>query len=329
MMSPRGSVFGSAPWLSAISNTYGFDISAIVVVDDDRPVAGIAFAELDDLLGRRVISMPFCDYLDPIIDVDGHWNALTAPLLERDLPLSLRVLHAEAPRRDRRFEQVGEMAWHETNLDRDEDALSGSLHPTARRNIRTARRKGVTVRFGSELDDVRIIHELHRKTRKRKYRILAQPLSFFENIRTQFAPSGGIEIGLAEYEGRPIAASLNLVWGNVWYYKFGASLAEYLNLRPNELLAWESMVRARQLGCSTYNWGVSDFDQPGLIEYKRKFASDERNVAVLRRCPAGHSNATAVEVVRVFGEMTSLLTRDDIPDAVTDRAGEILYRYFT
>jgi CelD/BcsL family acetyltransferase involved in cellulose biosynthesis len=154
-------------------------------------------------------------------------------------------------------------------------------------------------------------------------------LSFFENICARFAPLGGIEVGLAEYEGNVIAASLNLIWGDVWYYKFAASITEHLSLKPNEMLAWESMVRARQRGCTTYDWGVSDIDQPGLIEYKRKFASDERSVAVLCHSPAGHSNLGAAEAGRVLGEMTRLFTRDDMPDTVTQRAGEILYRFFT
>ena len=31
---PRGSVFGSPPWLAAISDTYGFEISANLTLDD-------------------------------------------------------------------------------------------------------------------------------------------------------------------------------------------------------------------------------------------------------------------------------------------------------
>ena len=100
-------------------------------------------------------------------------------------------------------------------------------------------------------------------------------------------------------------------------------------VRPNELLAWESMLLGKQRGCTTYNWGVSDLDQPGLVAYKRKFATEERRVSVLRHTPAGYSNRVAAEALPVLGELTKLLTRDDVPDDVTQRAGEILYRYFT
>src|SRR5262249_43887094 len=163
-------------------------------------------------------------------------------------------------------------------------------------------------------------HELHRRTRKRKHRLLAQPVSFFENIWKQFAPTETIVVGLAEYEGQTIAGSLNIVWGGVWYHKFSASNAEFLNLKPNEGLAWQCMNHARSLGLTSYDWGVSDLDQPGLIEYKRKYATDERTVTVLRHTPDGWSDPNAAEAGRVLGELTDVLTRDDVPDDATQRA---------
>ena len=39
-------------------------------------------------------------------------------------------------------------------------------------------------------------------------------------------------------------------------------------------------------------------------------------------------NPVAGEALPVLGELTKLLTRDDVPDDITQRAGEILYRYF-
>jgi CelD/BcsL family acetyltransferase involved in cellulose biosynthesis len=330
MTTPRGGLFGSPPWLTTISDTYGFEISAHVALDDTgRAKSGLAFAQIEDFLGARQLSVPFCDYIDPVVDSDGDWRELVDPVLDRNLPLQLRVLNAEPPRRDPRFAHADEMAWHYTTLERDEDALFGALHARARQNVRAARRHGVTVRFGSDLEDVRAFHDLHRRTRKHKYRLLAQPVSFFENIWKNFAADDSIAIGLAEHDGDVIAGALYLVWNDTWYYKFGASNFERSTVRPNELLGWESMLRANERGCATYDWGVSDLDQPGLVAYKRKFATDERRVSVLRHVPAGSSNRVAAEALPVFGELTKLLTREDVPDDVTQRAGEILYRYFT
>jgi hypothetical protein len=81
-------------------------------------------------------------------------------------------------------------------------------------------------------------------------------------------------------------------------------------------------------GCHTYDWGVSDLDQPGLVGYKRKFASEERRVTVLRHMPAGCVNPYDSDAGRLLGGLTTLLARDDVPDEVTQRAGELCYRYF-
>jgi hypothetical protein len=158
--------------------------------------------------------------------------------------------------------------------------------------------------------------------------MLAQPLAFFEAIWERFAPTGSVFVGLAEYDDAPVAGAMYVVWNGVFYYKFGASLATHLNVRPNEALALSSISHAAALGCSLYDWGLSDYDQPGLIGYKRKFATSEREITCLRWAPDPWCDPVADESRRVLNELTELLTGDGVPDGVTQRAGEILYRFF-
>ena len=94
------------------------------------PEPGSRSRRSDDFLGARQLSVPFCDYIDPIVDTDDDWHELVDPLLDRGLPLQLRVLDAEPPRRDPRFVLAEELAWHCTDprmrrgtaLRRDESA---------------------------------------------------------------------------------------------------------------------------------------------------------------------------------------------------------------
>ena len=156
MSDPRESVFGAPPWISAIVDTYGFDVKAAVLRDTaGRSCAGLACAEIHDFRGDRLVSLPFCDYLDPLLDGDDDWNELVAPLLARALPLQLRVLRSDAPLDDARFARTSELAWHGTDLARDEDEILASLRPGVRQHLRSAHRRGVSVRFGTEFEDVR------------------------------------------------------------------------------------------------------------------------------------------------------------------------------
>jgi CelD/BcsL family acetyltransferase involved in cellulose biosynthesis len=329
MESPRGSLFGAPPWIAAIADTYGFEIGADVLIDEDgKPTAGLAHAVLHDLRGARVVSLPFCDRLDPVVDTDDQWRRLVDAALVLRLPIELRVLDAHPPRDDPRFEAVNELAWHATSLDRPEPDMLEGLHQMARRNIRAAGRNGVCVRFGTALEDVHAFYELHRVTRRRKYNLLAQPVAFFERVWERFAPLGKIVVGLATHEDEVIAGNLCLIWNDVVYYKFGASIPERLDLRPNDLLAWESLRLGRDRGCRWFDWGVSDLDQPGLVFFKQKYATDERRVVVLRHTPDAFDDTIRSDASRVLNELTQLLTRDDVPDEVAQRAGELLYRYF-
>jgi hypothetical protein len=329
MESPRGSLFGAPPWIAAIVDTYGFEVTAdVLVTERGRPIAGFARTRLDDLRGARIVGVPFCDRLDPVVDSDDQWKRLVDATLALDLPIELRVLDAHPPQHDQRFATVNELAWHATDLDRPEPEILESLHHMARRNIPAADRKGVRVRFGTDLADVQAFYELHRVTRKRKYRLLPQPMAFFEMIWKRFAPLGKIVVGLACHEGEVIAGNVCLIWNDVMYYKFAASDPDHLALRPNDLLAWESLRVGRERGCRRFDWGVSDLDQPGLVFYKQKFATEEQRVFVLRYTPDGSENPIESDTGGVLNELTELLTRDDVPDEVTQRAGEILYRYF-
>jgi hypothetical protein len=290
-------------------------------------VAGLARARLDDLRGRRINCSPFGDRVDPVAD-GGQWPRLAEPLLAARVPVELRVLHAEAPLEDDRFHQVNELAWHGTALDRTEEELLAGLQPVVRRNLRASQRNGVTVSLGDGLADVRAFHELHRLIRKRKYHLLAQPLAFFERVQERFAPSGRLFVALAHHDGDVIGGVLCIRWNDVLYYKFAASVPERLQVRPNEALAWACMRAGQEWGCRLFDWGVSDLDQPGLVAYKQKYATEERRVRVLRHVPDGHDGSKAAQAGAVLGQLTALLTREDVPDDVTQRAGELLYGNF-
>jgi CelD/BcsL family acetyltransferase involved in cellulose biosynthesis len=328
MAGPGGSLFSAPPWLSAIVDAYGIDLTADVLLDaEGTAVAGLVRARLDDVRGVRINCSPFADRVDPVVD-GATWPRLVEPVLAAGVPVELRVLHAEAPLEDERFRQVNELAWHGTALDRPEDDVLAGLQPVVRRNLRASERSGVTVSLGDGLDDVRVFHELHRLTRKRKYRLLAQPVAFFERLQERFAPTGQLLVALAHHEGDVIGGVLCIRWNDVLYYKFAASRPERLQVRPNEALAWACMRAGQEWGCRMFDWGVSDLDQPGLVAYKSKYATEERRVRVLRHVPAGHDGSRAAEVGAVLGQLTDLLTREDVPDDVTRRAGELLYGYF-
>ena len=322
-------LFISPNWIAATCDTYGFRPEArIALGPDGEPLAGLAWVHLRDMRGERCISLPFCDRADPVGSDPQTWRSMTDDVIADvpAVPFSIRALEGSVIESDDRFVPVGEAAWHGTVLGDSVEALHSRLSSMARRNIVTAERNGLRIEVRADVEAVRTFHRLHLQLRKHKYQLLAQPIELFDRIWAGFAPTDAIRTVLAYHDDRPIAGAVYIVWNDVLYYKFGASLREHLSLRPNELLMWHAMQFGIERKLRMLDWGLSDLDQPGLVAYKRKWASTERRITSFRTAggPAEHE----VDAGRVLGRLTELLTDERVPDDISQRAGEILYRYF-
>lgn len=324
---PDGHLFISPNWIAATCDTYGFRPEARVALGPDgTPIAGVAWVHVRDMRGERCISLPFCDRADPVGADPQVWRSLLDGVLVDGVPFALRALEGSVIDADDRFSPVGAAAWHGTVLGDSDDALRRRLSSTVRANIAAARRNEVRVEVRADVEAMRTFHRLHLRLRKDKYRLLAQPIELFDRIWAAFAPTDAIRTVLAFRGDEPVAGAVYIVWNDVLYYKFGASLREHLALRPNELVMWNAMLFGIDRGLRLLDWGLSDLDQPGLVAYKRKWASTERRITY-HRTPGGAA-AHEIEAGRVLGQLTSLLTDERVPDDISRRAGEILYRYF-
>ncbi|MGH3718873.1 MAG: GNAT family N-acetyltransferase [Pseudonocardiaceae bacterium] len=326
-LGPSGSVFTSPPWINAVCATYGFIPAGAIRLDEDgHPRAGLAWVPISDMRGDRVSSLPFSDRAEPLTDNQVDWKALVDGVITAAAPLTLRCFADAVPVGDPRFEQIAEAAWHGTPLNGGVEGVRQRLSQHARRNIAISERDGVRVEAHTGRDAVHRFHGLHVALRKRKYRLLAQPVELFDHIWDAFTRDDAIVTMLAHVGDELIAGAIFLTWGDTLYYKFGASLHDHLALRPNDAIFWAGIRWGVQRGARVVDWGLSDLDQPGLIAYKRKWATDQRRIVTLR---AGGEHARGdSQAGAMLGELTRLLTDDSVPDEVTRQAGTLLYRYF-
>jgi CelD/BcsL family acetyltransferase involved in cellulose biosynthesis len=324
----RSGLFHSPLWLGAVQDAYEFRLRASVITDGTGDVtAGIAFSCLDAPPGPRLVAAPFCDACDPLLVHVEAWTELLASLKAHEQPIMLRCLDVRPPDHHG-FAVVKRARWHAVLLESTEDGRWRALDSSTRRAIRKARREGVVIRPLSLGPDLTDFHRLHVALRKAKYRLLAQPLTFFEAIARRFQIADNWHALGAWLGDRLIAGTMYLRWGDTLYYKFNASSLDALDVRPNSLLTWEGIELASTLGCRVLDLGPSDDDQPGLMRFKRQFGAEERELQFLRRDPPGWDDAPAQVQQRILGQITMRLTQPDVPDDLTARAGALLYRYF-
>ncbi|HKV64643.1 MAG TPA: GNAT family N-acetyltransferase [Candidatus Acidoferrum sp.] len=323
-------VFHSPDWIQVLTDTYGWEAHAYVILDDrGEPCAGIPFCRITDMLGERIVALPFSDYCDPIVNDANAWRNLVDQLLPEHLPITVRCLHNDLPLADERFALFKQAKWHGLDLQGESDVIWKGMHDSTQRAIRKSQREGLVVRPAQSEEELRVFFEMHLKVRKYKYGLLAQPYSFFQNIWRHFVEMQHGFILLALSEGKIVAGDFFLIYKDTLYYKFNASLPGDLSHRPNDLLIWEGIRVGKNRGLKLLDFGLSDIDQEGLVRYKRKFGTQEKTISFLRYEPNGGPTLAEKEMRILLGKLTNRFTDRLVPDHVTERAGEDLYRLFT
>ena len=326
----ESSVFHSPSWIKVLTDTYGWEASAYVIVDEaGEPCAGIPLCRIADMFGERIVALPFSDYCDPLIRDAESWRVLIEKLLPEQVPITLRCLHNDVPLSDKRFSLVKQAMWHRLDLRPDLEVLWKTMHDSTHRAIRKSEREGLTVRMAESEPELRVFFEMHLKIRKYKYGLLAQPYSFLQNIWRHFVePQHGF-LMLAIHEDKIVAGDFFLEWKDTLYYKFNASLHDDLSHRPNDLLIWHGIQEGKKRGLTYLDFGLSDIDQEGLIRYKRKFGAEEKTISFLNHSPNGGPTRAQKEMKELLGKLTARFTDHMVPDQITEKAGEDLYRLFS
>jgi CelD/BcsL family acetyltransferase involved in cellulose biosynthesis len=308
-----------------IAECYGFSSFGFALQNDAGDlVAGVPVVEARGVVrGRRWISLPYTDYCprlgpaDPEVQIRFETELDAARRQAGVRSVELRA----APAGSRTLAVPGGFR-HTLQLDPDVKATFGSLKPSVRNKVRSAERSGVTVTRGDHEDDLtRTFYALHTATRRR-LGVPVQPRRYFSLLWHRLLER---ELGfllIARWEGRPVAAAVFLAWNDTVVYKYSASDASALSLRPNNALLWEAISWACDNGYSTFDFGRTEPANPGLREFKRGWGTDEAPLAYAVIGPDRVSASRSERASRFFGPFIRRT-----PPFVCRGIGRALYRY--
>lgn len=174
------------------------------------------------------------------------------------------------------------------DLARSEQDILAAMKPKWRYNIRLAEKKGVQVQVGNaETGAWRLFYEMYAETSARDG-FLIRPFEYYRNVWETMTQAGQARLFLArvrDSSGGPsqgdVIAGILLFWfgKRAWYF-YGASRNTHRELMPNHLLQWEAMRRAKQQGCTEYDfWGAPDvLDESapmyGVYKFKMGFGGE-------------------------------------------------------
>ena len=325
---PRASVFHTAGWLDALKRTYGYEPIVLTTTVQGALENGLVLCRVSTWASRRLVSLPFSDHCDPLVDRPADLSSLIGHLVDelekrRWRSLELRPRPGAWPSSGERPFGVGAGATyclHTLDLTRPSEQLFGGLHASStQRAIRRAEREGLSYEAGTSERLLSSFYSLLRLTRRR-HGLPPQPLAWFRNL----VACGGerVTIHLACKDGLPVASILTLTFKKTMVYKYGGSDSRHHALGGMPFLFWRAIQGAQAQGLDELDLGRSDLDQPGLIAFKDHLGATPSALTYYRRperpARAAHGGALARAARRVVAHL---------PDAALDFTGRVLYRH--
>jgi len=276
---PDATVFHHPRWISTLQETYGFLHRSVGAVRDGSVCGIFPLLEIRSrLTGRRAVCLPFSDLCAPLADDSEAAVAILDRVrsLSREHAWKFVEIRGAVAATDARA-SAGYKA-HTLVLNRDIDKLFQSFKKSrVQQSVQKAKRDGVVADLRTDISALKEFVRLNALTR-RKHGLPPQPDQFFNNIYANLISSKMGFISTAVYDGRIIAASLYLQFKGTVCYKYSASDIRYLEHCPNHLAMWEAIRHTAEEGFQRMDFGRSDPDNQGLLDYKRGWGTEETDL---------------------------------------------------
>ncbi|HEY5601319.1 MAG TPA: peptidoglycan bridge formation glycyltransferase FemA/FemB family protein [Patescibacteria group bacterium] len=137
----------------------------------------------------------------------------------------------------------------------DQDLLS-NMHQKTRYNINLAARKGIVVEEKNDLKSFETFLKLQRETANRQG-FYIHPDSYYKLLWRILKPKGMVHLLVARYKKTPLVTWILFRFKDMIYYPYGGSSLEYKNLMAPNLIAWESILFGKKIGCKMFDfWGA-------------------------------------------------------------------------
>ncbi|HYR88204.1 MAG TPA: GNAT family N-acetyltransferase [Terriglobia bacterium] len=326
---PAASIFHTPGWLEALRRTYGYEpVAYAMSAPGGKLISGIPFARINSFLtGRRLVSLPFSDHCQPLVDgaeeLQGLLSAAKDDARQRGCKyLEIRPLVSEessisAATHLARSRSITD---HRLDLTRSEaEILQGFHKDCIRRKIARADREKLQYEEGRSEELLAKFCRLNLLTRRR-HQVPPQPLAWFRNLMDCLGDR--LSIRVASKDDTPIASIITLSFKNVLIDKYNSSDPAFNTLGGTVLLIWRSIQDALSRGMSEFDMGRTDLDNPSLITFKDHWGARRSNVNYYRYPKPETRMSTDSAVVAAAKRL--LVT---VPDSMFSAVGGLFYRH--
>jgi CelD/BcsL family acetyltransferase involved in cellulose biosynthesis len=321
---PQASAFHQIGWLKALNVCYRYKPVALTFAAPGSPLeSALVFCEVKSALtGNRLVSLPFSDHCEPLInhpdEIDLFVRTLTKKVRE-DSWKYLEIRPIDHPPSGRDLTVCHSYCFHVLGLQDSEEVIFRRLHKdSVQRKIRRAKREQLCYQEGTSEILLDHFYKLMIRTRRQKG-LPPQPLKWFRALLT--CMQGNAKIRVAYKDQTPVASILTISAGKRVVYKYGCSDSRFSNLGGTAMLFWRTIQEAKANGQKEFDMGRSNFDNPGLIIFKDRWGAQRRTLNYWHY-PAGSASSRPESLIKHAKRMISIM-----PERPLVMIGNLLYRH--
>ncbi len=264
------------------------------------------------LTGRRLVSLPFSDHCELLVDTQEDLDAVLSHLLQtRDVysgalsgasnssqknasaseprPLGFRPFSTTSrsdgknryvelrpidakPGTSTGFATTDTYFLHIVDLSPGPEALFRTFHKDSVQR-KIRRAERETLAYESG-NSQDLLEKFYRLLlmTRRRQHNPPQPISWFQNLSRTFGNALQVRVASSR-EGQPLASILTLKHRSTITYKYGCSDPRFSNLGGTALLFWRTIQEATHEGFAELDLGRSTVDNQGLIAFKEHWGA--------------------------------------------------------
>lgn len=265
-------------WLQFIAETQGGEI-VITHIQDEGKTVGYFTGILFKKFGFKIMGSPFPGWTTPYLGFNLLPNVSRKKAVAALIPFifkELGCIHLELANPYLCLEDVQEFEFkshikytYVSDLSLTEDALFAQMQSACRRCIRKAEKNGIHI---EEASPIGFAEEYFRHLTDVFAKQNLKPTYGQERIEQlvkHLHPTGDLLLLRAwDAEGRSIATGIYPGFNKLSYFFGNASLRQFQQARPNEIMHWYAMRYWKNRGVENHYWG-------GGGTYKEKYGGSQ------------------------------------------------------
>jgi len=266
---PNGLAYHQFAWKKAVKDAYGFNDCYLLAEQEDKIIGVLPLIDFKvPLIGRSLVSLPYCDIGGCLADNDEILTALQQHAIElgQDKKVGKVKLRQSAVDGD---SSAGKVRMVLELPDTSEKLLAG-FKSKLRSQVKKPIRDGLTAQLGG----IELVPEFYQVFCE-NMRDLGSPVhsrKWIDAIITHYGSNARVCIVYA-VDGTPAAAGIILLTATTVSIPWASSLLKFNRSNPNMLLYWSFLSYASDNGFKQFDFGRSTLGE-GTYKFKQQWGAE-------------------------------------------------------